>query len=240
MRRLLVGIVVAAGALALVWVLGRAVGDALPGFAAWVESLGALGPVAYVLAYSAFTVALIPGSILTVAAGALFGIARGTVYALLGATGGAVAAFLISRHAARRQVERRIGGDRRFDRLDRAVGREGLKVVFLLRLSPIFPFTLLNYALGLTRVRLADYTIASIGMLPGTLLYVYYGKLAGDVAAIAAGAPVERGPWYWASVGAGLVATLVLSVYIARIARRALARDDGDGVGAAGTGAVGD
>lgn len=228
MRRLLLGVAAAVAALTLVWFLGGRVGAALPGFAAWVESLGALGPLAYVLTYAVATVALIPGSILTVAAGALFGIVRGTAYALIGATGGAVAAFLISRHAARPQVERRIGGDPRFDRLDRAVGREGLKVVFLLRLSPIFPFTLLNYALGLTRVRLAHYAIASAGMLPGTLLYVYYGKLAGDVAAIAAGASLDRGPWYWVLVGTGLLATLVLSIYIARIARRALDREESD------------
>lgn len=228
MRRLLLGVTAGAAALALVWFLGRSVGAALPELAARVASLGTLGPVAYVLAYAAFTVALIPGSILTVAAGALFGLARGTAYALLGATAGAVGAFLISRHAARPQVERRIASDPRFERLDRAVGREGLKVVFLLRLSPIFPFTLLNYALGLTRVRLSDYAVASVGMLPGTLLYVYYGKLAGDVAAIAAGAPVERGPWYLVSIGAGLLATLVLSVFIARLARRALDREQAD------------
>lgn len=229
MRKLAIGILAGAAGLALLWALGRAAGAALPGFAAWVSSLGALGPIAYVLTYALATVALIPGSILTIAAGALFGIAEGTVYALLGATLGAVAAFLVSRHAARRQVERRIGADPRFERLDRAVGRAGLKVVFLLRLSPIFPFTLLNYALGLTRVRLPHYVVASIGMLPGTLLYTYYGKLAGDIASIAAGAPVARGPGYWAVVATGLIATLVLSLYIARMARRALDREEVDG-----------
>jgi uncharacterized membrane protein YdjX (TVP38/TMEM64 family) len=229
MRRLAILVAAAAAGLALLWVLGRAAGAALPDFAAWVTSLGPLGPIAYVAAYAAATVALVPGSILTLAAGALFGIARGTVYALLGATLGAIGAFLVSRHAARRQVERRLADDPRFDRLDRAVGREGLKVVFLLRLSPLFPFTLLNYALGLTRVRLGQYVIASIGMLPGTLLYVYYGKVAGDVAAIAAGVPVARGPWHWLLLGLGLVATLVLSVYIARLATRALQREEVDG-----------
>lgn len=229
MRRLAIWVGAGAAGLALLWLLGRGAGAALPDFAAWVTSLGPLGPLAYVAAYAAATVALIPGSILTLAAGALFGIARGTVYALLGATTGAAGAFLVSRHAARRQVERRLARDPRFERLDRAVGREGLKVVFLLRLSPIFPFTLLNYALGLTSVRLGHYLIASIGMLPGTLMYVYYGKVAGDVAAIAAGAPVARGTWHWLLLGLGLVATVVVSVYIARLAGRALQREEVDG-----------
>lgn len=229
MRKLAVWLFAGAAGLALLWVLSRAAGAALPELAGWITSLGALGPLAYVATYAAATVALVPGSILTLAAGALFGIARGTVYALTGATLGAAGAFLVSRHAARRQVERRLAADPRFDRLDRAVGREGLKVVFLLRLSPIFPFTLLNYALGLTRVRLGHYLIASIGMLPGTLLYVYYGKVAGDVAAIAAGAPVARGTWYWLVLGLGLAATLAVSLYVARLAKRALQREEVDG-----------
>lgn len=228
MRRLAIGVAAGVAGLALLWALGRAAGAALPDFAAWITSLGPMGPLAYVAAYAAATVALVPGSILTLAAGALFGIARGTAYALTGATLGATGAFIVSRHLARRQVERRLAADPRFDRLDRAIGREGLKVVFLLRLSPIFPFTLLNYALGLTHVRLGHYLIASIGMLPGTLLYVYYGKVAGDVAAIAAGAPVARGTWYWLLLGLGLGATLAVSLYVARLARRALQREEVD------------
>ena len=92
----------------------------------------------------------------------------------------------------------------------------------LLRLSPVFPFNLLNYALGLTRVRFADYLVASIGMLPGTLLYVYYGKVAGDVARLAGSATVPRGAAYYGFVALGLVATVVGTTLVTRTARRAL------------------
>jgi uncharacterized membrane protein YdjX (TVP38/TMEM64 family) len=95
--------------------------------------------------------------------------------------------------------------------------------VFLLRLSPLFPFVLLNYALGLTTVRFADYLLAAVGMIPGTILYVYYGKLAGDVAALAGGAAVARGPGYWVVLGLGLVASIVVATVVARTAKRALA-----------------
>ena len=119
-----------------------------------------------------------------------------------GASLGSIGAFLVSRYLARGAVERRIAGEPRFAAIDRAVQREGLKITFLLRLTPVVPFVLLNYALGLTRVRLVDYAVACIGMLPATLLYVYYGKVAGDLAKLAPGSARERG-WattpYWAS-----------------------------------------
>lgn len=202
--------------------LGRRAGELVPGFVGWVEGLGALGPALFILGYALATVAFVPGSLLSLAAGAIFGVAWGTVCVLAGATLGAAGAFLISRHLARPAVERRLRGDERFERIDRAIGREGGKMVFLLRLSPALPFNLLNYALGLTRVRFGAYVLASIGMLPGTLLYVYSGKVAGDVAALAAGGAVERGPGYYAVLGVGLAATLVLTVFVTRLARRAL------------------
>jgi len=102
------------------------------------------------------------------------------------------------------------------------VGAQGRKIVFLLRLSPVFPFTLLNYGLGLTNVRFVDYVIASIGMLPGTLLYVYYGKVIGDVAALAGGTAMEKGPADYAILILGLAATIVVTTIVTRIARRAL------------------
>src|SRR5262249_32056372 len=160
----------------------------------WVRELGVWGPVVFMLGYAVAVVAFVPGSVLTLAAGAIFGLVRGTVYVLIAATLGSAAAFLVSRHLARSAVERRLARNRRFAAIDRAVEAEGRRIVLLLRLSPAFPFTLLNYALGLTRVRFADFVIASVGMLPGTVLYVYCGKLAGDVAAFAGGAPVARGP----------------------------------------------
>ena len=141
---------------------------------------------------------------------------------------GSSAAFLVSRYLARRAIERRLASNPRFAAIDRAVGAQGRKIVFLLRLSPVFPFNLLNYGLGLTKVSFADYVAASIGMLPGTLLYVYYGKLAGDVAALAGGAAPEKGAGYYAVLILGLVATVVVTTLVTRTARRALKEATGE------------
>jgi uncharacterized membrane protein YdjX (TVP38/TMEM64 family) len=207
----------------LVWA-GRSAGAHFASFAAWVQEQGAAGPLVFILGYAAAVVAFVPGSLLTLAAGAIFGLARGTLYVLIAATLGSALAFLVSRYLARGLVERKLAGDPRLAAIDRAIGAEGRKIVLLLRLSPAFPFSLLNYALGLTRVRFADYLLASIGMLPGTLLYVYSGKLAGDVAALAGGAAVAKGAGYYALWGVGLLATLTVTIYVTRIARRALAQ----------------
>ena len=216
-------------ALGLLLVAGRRAATLVPAFAAWVDGLGIWGPVVFVAGYALATVAFVPGSLLTIAAGAIFGLGEGTALVLVAATLGASAAFLISRYLARGLVERRLAGNQRFAAIDRAVGAEGRKIVLLLRLSPLFPFNLLNYALGLTHVRFADYLVASIGMLPGTLLYVYSGKVAGDVARLAAGAPIRHGAAYYAVAGLGLVATLVVTMLVARTARRALREaTDGD------------
>jgi uncharacterized membrane protein YdjX (TVP38/TMEM64 family) len=194
----------------------------VPAFAEWVEGLGVLGPVVFVLGYALAVVAFVPGSLLTLAAGAIFGVLKGTILVWIAAMLGSTGAFLVARYFARSAVERRIQGDPRFAAIDRAVGDQGRRIVFLLRLSPVFPFNLLNYALGLTRVRLLDYVVAGIGMLPGTLLYVYSGKVAGDVAAAAGGAAPARGPAEYALLGVGLLATIVVTTLVTRIARRAL------------------
>ena len=222
-RRLpLVRLGLAAAGLVALLLLGRYAGGYLPAFAAWVDDLGVWGPIVFTVGYAAAVVAFVPGSILTLAAGAVFGLLKGTVTVFVAATVGASLAFLVSRHVARSAIEKRLAGNDRFAAIDRAVGAEGRKIVFLLRLSPVFPFNLLNYALGLTRVRFADYVVASFGMLPGTLLYVYYGKLAGDVAALAGGAAVEKNLGYYAVLLLGLVATVVVTTLVTRIARRAL------------------
>jgi uncharacterized membrane protein YdjX (TVP38/TMEM64 family) len=224
-RRLALGLRIALGIVAVVALvlLGDTLGRQLPALVARVEALGAWAPAAFVVGYAVAVVALVPASLLTLAAGAVFGVARGTCLVALGATLGASAAFLIARYAARDAVARRLAHAPRFAALDRAVGDEGRRLVLLLRLSPVFPFGLLNYALGLTRVRFGDYLVASVGMLPGTLLYVYSGKVAGDVAALAAGAAPARGTAHWVVLGLGLVATALVTVRITRIARRALA-----------------
>jgi uncharacterized membrane protein YdjX (TVP38/TMEM64 family) len=226
-------VVLALAALAVVVLAGRKAGALVPAFSQWIEGLGAWGPVAFMVGYAVAVVAFVPGSLLTLAAGAIFGLGKGTALVLVAATLGASAAFLVSRYLARGIVERRLAGDERLQAIDRAIGTRGRRIVLLLRLSPVFPFNLLNYALGLTRVRFVDYLVASIGMLPGTLLYVYYGKVAGDVARLADGASVRRGPAYFAFLALGLLATVVVTTLITRTARRALheATDGSDGRG---------
>jgi uncharacterized membrane protein YdjX (TVP38/TMEM64 family) len=224
----LVKIAVGVLALGALLVLGRMAGDAIPGFTAWVDGLGVWGPAAFMLTYAASVVALVPASLLTLAAGAIFGIASGTLYAFVAATLGAAGAFLVSRYLARGAIERKLAGNVKFRSIDNAIGEEGRKIVFLLRLSPIFPFVYLNYALGLTRIGFADYVVASVGMLPGTLLYVYSGKVAGDVAALAAGVELDRGPADYAVWIFGLVATILATALVTRTARRALAEATGE------------
>jgi len=218
----------AVAALAALLLLGRLAGGEIPRFAAWVDGLGVWGPAVFIAGYAAAVVAFAPASLLTLAAGAIFGVALGTLYAFVAASLGACLAFLVARHGARALVEQRIAGDPRFAAIDRAIEREGRRIVFLLRLSPAFPFNLLNYALGLANVRFADYAVACVGMLPGTLAYVYSGSLLGDVAAAAGGAAPERGPVQQALLVAGLAATVAVTVIVTRIARRALAEATGE------------
>lgn len=217
-RPLVISLIAVAGLV----LLGRTLGGIVTGATARVAALGAWGPAAFVGLYVLACVFAVPGALLTLAAGATFGLARGVALAFAGAMLGSTAAFLLSRHGARRIIERRLGDDPRVATIDRAIAGRGRLIVFLLRLSPVFPFSLLNYALGLTQVRLADFVAGGVGMLPGTLLYVYYGTLIGDVAALAAGGAPRRGPADYALLAVGLAATLAVTVVVTRIARRAL------------------
>ena len=189
-----------------------------------ISALGAWGPLLFMLLYVLATILFVPGFILTLGAGILFGIIQGSILVSISSTTGATLAFLIGRYLARGWVAGKIRGNRRFEAIDGAVAKEGWKIVGLTRLSPVFPFNLLNYAYGLTRVSLRDYLLASwLGMLPGTVMYVYVGSLAGDLAALGSDGRT-RGPAEWTLYVIGLVATLVLTVYITRIARGALDR----------------
>lgn len=188
----------------------------------WLAQVGPWAPIMFVLLYVVATVLLVPGSALTLAAGALFGVVRGTLLVSFAATLGATTAFLVGRHLARTWVEARLQRFSGFGPIQAAVAREGWKIVLLTRLSPVFPFTLLNYAFGLTRVSLRHYVLASwLGMLPGTVLYVYLGSLSGEVVE-ASGGGGQRSPLEWAALSAGLVAALAVTVFITRTARRAL------------------
>lgn len=198
---------------------GRQLGGAVETFTAWVEGLGFWAPLVFMLGYAVGTVAFAPGSLLTLASGAIFGLFWGTVYAWTGATVGACAAFLIARYVARGWVEGKLEGKPRFKTLDHSIGRDGGKIVALLRLAPVFPFVLLNYALGLSRVRFGHYFLACFAMAPGTLLYVYYGHIGRE--ALAGGKTI----WDWVLLGLGLLAVLAVTVIITKKAKEALATE---------------
>lgn len=184
-----------------------------------IRGMGALAPVLFIILYIVGAVLFVPGLILTIGAGALFGLLWGSIYVSIGATIGATAAFLIGRYLARDWVRRQLEGNRKFAAIDQAVGREGWKIVLLTRLSPVFPFNLLNYAFGLTAVTLRDYLLATwIGIIPGSVLYVYLGSLGGSLAASSS----HQTPARWVLRIVGLAATIGVAVYASRIASRAL------------------
>src|SRR5271155_1574466 len=194
----------------------------------WIRGLGALAPVAFIAIYIVACVLFVPGSILTIGAGVVFGVVRGSIYVSIAATLGATSAFLIGRYLARDWVAAKLEANPRFRAIDEAVAREGWKIVGLTRLSPVFPFNLLNYAFGLTRVSLRDYFFASwAGMLPGTVMYVYIGSLAGDLAR-AGGANGVATSGQWALNLVGFAATVAVAVYVARIGAQALREKTAD------------
>ena len=190
-------------------------------FEHYVEGLGAIGPVVVAFAYVITTVLFIPGSALTIGAGTLFGLRTGFLVVLVGANLGALCAFLLARTFLREKVARWAEGNPKFRALDLAIGRQGFKMVFLTRLSPAFPFTLLNYLLGLTAVKTGAYVLANLlGMLPGTFLYVYIGAAARD--ALVGQAAASAGFYQQILKYVGLLATVAVVVVVTRIARKAL------------------
>ena len=187
----------------------------------WIDSLGSLGAIAYITLYIIATIAFLPGSIVTLSAGVVFGIVWGSIYVFIGASLGATAAFLIGRYLARDWVFKKIAGNEKFRAIDEAVGKEGFKIVLLTRLSPVFPFTLLNYAFGVTGVSLKDYILGFVGMIPGTIMYVYLGSLTGNLAIGTEGQPSSPA-LEWTIRIIGFMATVAVTVYVTRIARKAL------------------
>lgn len=184
----------------------------------WIESLGIWGPIAFIAIYAIATVFLIPGSALTLGAGLLFGVVWGSVWVIIAANLGANLAFLIGRYFARDAVSKKIEGNEKFKAIDEAVGDDGWKIVGLTRLSPVFPFTLLNYAFGLTKVSWFHYMIASlIGMIPGTVMYVYFGSL-GKLAAESGESSTAKIILYIV----GGLATVLVTVLVTRSAKKAL------------------
>ena len=187
---------------------------------AWTAAAGPAGQAPFMGLYVLATVAFLPGSVLTLGAGAAFGLWKGFVLVSIGSTVGSSAAFLIGRYLLRDRVARKLQAFPSFAAVAGAVGTEGWKVVLLTRLSPVLPFNLLNYAYGLTTVGFGEYALASwIGMIPGTFLYVYLGAAAGEAAR---GGPRARTPAEWALYAGGLAATAVAAWLVGRTAKRAL------------------
>ncbi|NEQ75397.1 MAG: TVP38/TMEM64 family protein [Okeania sp. SIO2D1] len=188
----------------------------------WIKTIGPWGPIAFIIIYILATVFFLPGSLLTLGAGLLFGPIFGSIYVSISSTIGATCAFLVGRYLARGWVSKQIEGNENFKAIDEAVADEGWKIVGLTRLSPIFPFNLLNYAFGVTQVSLRDYFFASwIGMMPGTVMYVYLGSLAGSLATLGTEGGT-RTTAEWILYGIGLIATVAVTVYVTKIARKAL------------------
>lgn len=189
---------------------------------AWIRGLGFWGSGIFIVIYILATVLFLPASLLTLGAGAIFGVFWGFVCVSIASTLGATAAFLLGRYLARGWVEGKIAGNETFKAIDEAVAGEGWKIVGLTRLSPIFPFNLLNYAFGVTQVSLKDYFFASwIGMMPGTLMYIYLGSVAKDLATIGT-QEQSTTPAQWFLRIVGLIATVAVTVYVTRIAKKAL------------------
>ncbi|UNU24981.1 TVP38/TMEM64 family protein [Microcoleus vaginatus] len=190
-----------------------------------IEDLGWWGPVAFVATYNLATVLFVPGSVLTLGGGAIFGFWWGSVYVFAASTLGAVFAFAIGRYLCRDRVVKYMESHPKFKALDRAVSQQGLKIVFLTRLCPLFPFNLLNYALGITQVSLKDYVLGSFGMIPGTIMYVYSGSLVGEVAAIGREtlytSPQDSAVKWLINI-ISFIATVAVTVFITRLASKAL------------------
>ena len=189
----------------------------------WIAGLGAWGPVIFALIYAVWAVAFLPGSALTLAGGAIFGLGVGFAAVICGATLGAALSFLIARYVAREKISKMARSNPKFGAIDSAIEEGGWKIVAMLRLSPAIPFNLQNYLYGLTPIRFWPCVLTSaIFMTPGTLLYVYLGYVGGQglAAASGGGASTER----WALIGVGLAATVGVTVYVTKLAQKALAK----------------
>jgi uncharacterized membrane protein YdjX (TVP38/TMEM64 family) len=203
---------------------GRAAVAHFTEFVQWIAARGPMGHAVFVAVFALAAMAFFPAGLLTLAAGAIFGVRLGTVYAYAGALLGACGAFLVSRYIARDMVERHIASRPRVAAISTGLGDEGRRIVFLLRLSPVIPYSVINCAMGVTRIAFRDFLIGSLGMLPVTAMYVYYGSVAGTIVAATQGHG-GRGREYYVALAAGVAATLIATSIITRAATHALQRD---------------
>src|SRR3954466_11371986 len=188
----------------------------LKAFQIYVRGLGALGYVVYIAVYAICVASFIPASILTLGAGAIFGFVGGTIVVIIGATIGATLAFLLARTVMRKRIEKMTASNKKFRALDRAIASEGMKIVFLVRLAVVFPFTWINYAFGLTAIPLWRYVLATfLGIIPATAAFVFASSAA--TKAVTGGTSNITKIVY---IAGGVVA-IVVSVLIGRIASNA-------------------
>jgi uncharacterized membrane protein YdjX (TVP38/TMEM64 family) len=191
----------------------------------WFNALVTQYPLIFILFFNVATLFCIPASLLAIRAGYVFGLGWGTIYVLVAAMFGAIFAFWMGRYLTRHRVQRKLQGNVRFRAIAHAVEKEGWKIVLLTRLSPIFPFNLTNYAFGVTQISLKNYSLGSLGILPGTVLYTYMGSLSNELTTIdfsASSLPLSLQIVQWGLRFIGLAATLIITLYINRIAKKAL------------------
>ena len=192
--------------------------------APWLPLLqSTAGAALFIPFYALWVTLLLPGVWASMLAGALYGTLLGSVVVFVGASLGAIAVFLLGRSWLREWARRRLAAAPKWLAIEQAVSREGLRLVLLTRLSPAFPFSLLNLAYGLSEVSLRDYCLGLIGILPGTVLFCALGALAGDVARFGTVLAGHADPATWALRLAGIGATIASVWLVNRAARRALA-----------------
>ena len=176
-------------------------------FVGWVQQLGLIGVIIFIIAYALATVLFLPGWIFTVSAGLIYGIIGGTFVALCGAVIGATLVFLVGRYSLRENIEEITEKNPRFAAIDEAIGKNGWKIVGLLRLSPLIPFNLSNYFYGITSISFGAYVLVSaVGMIPGTLLYAYLGAIG---QAGISGRPSLHNKWQFVLLMVGLIAPMI-------------------------------
>ncbi|MFM7365037.1 MAG: TVP38/TMEM64 family protein [Cuspidothrix sp.] len=186
-----------------------------------------ISPITFIFIYNLGTLLFIPGSLLTLQGGYLFGLLWGSIYVLIAALSGAILSFLIGRYLSRNWVYKQLEKYPKFKLIDQAVAKEGWKIVLLTRLSPIFPFNLLNYGFGVTQISIRDYILGSLGILPGTIMYVYVGSLAVNITMITTSNQListEVQIWKFIMQLTGLTATILTTIYITKISQKALSK----------------
>lgn len=213
--KIIIGVLILVGIIILFRTLP--VTEWLKQFQTYIRGVGPIGYVIYALVYAACCILFVPASVLTLGAGAIFGLVSGTIVVVLGATLGAVISFFLARTVMRKKVEGMTKGNKKFEALDRAISKEGAKIVFLIRLAPVFPFTYINYAFGLTGVKTLPFTLATlVGIIPGTFAYIYIGHAAATAAA--------GGSSHTKTIVqiVGAVVALLVTIFVARVATKAI------------------